>query len=65
MEKAETFRMAVSLVEKLIETKQVSLQPFSDSKAGVATEGYVSEIHAAIRRAWDKAQDDGTSTTGR
>lgn len=63
MEKADTFRMAVSLVEKLIETKQIHFT--TQDRIGKNLESHVSEIHAAIRRAWDNAQDDGTFTSGR
>ncbi|SOC28198.1 hypothetical protein SAMN05428964_106140 [Thalassospira xiamenensis] len=63
MKKAETFRMAVSLVEKLIETKQIHFT--TQDRIGKNLESQISDIHAAIRCAWDKAQDDGTSTTGR
>jgi hypothetical protein len=63
MDKEETFRMAISLTEKLIETKQ--LRSTSPKSAGKDVEDYASEIHAAIRRAWVKAQDDGTSHSGK
>jgi hypothetical protein len=57
MDKSETFRMAVSLTEKLIDTKRIQTTSAKDAEKTV--ESYVSGIHAAIRRAWDKAQDEG------